>query len=689
MIVMPDRKDGSEFSFKPLPPYKSSYEILQNVLPALRPGEKISAIEACEKYMKVNANGRWVNFDRDVTPYTTEPINMIPSRRYREIIFAGPARAGKTVILMCGACHSVMCDPGTVHLYHITERTARTWVEEEFQPMIENSPWVSDRLGKGVSDNNIFSKNFIGGTKFTVGPPVIGDLSARTIKLPMVTDIDRMPLTINNEGSVFSLASKRAETLRSRGMALGESSPGHPLTDPDWSPSAPHEAPPCDGILELYNGGTRARWYWDCPDCGDAFEPHFDKLVYDKSLSPTNAGKSAKMACPHCGVLIDHKQKNQLNRKGYWLHETDDGGLATLESGLVSENDRLSYWLNGAAATFSTWARIVAKYETAYRSYENGDDEEPLKVTTNVDQGMPYMPRAIKSQGNLTVDFLKGKQRKISNKHAPHWTRFIIVSFDVQKSKFVGQAVAYGPDMERMIIDRFDLYKPPKTAPRHKERSLAPESYIEDWDVLLPILTRKYCVEGKDYALTPMAIGCDFHGMPGVSDNAEVFWNKRKSAGEGDRWYMIRGHGGFKVQDLVWYKTPERANKGKKARKIKLLNIATDKMKDALNASLLRTDDGPNAMHIGSCMIDEHLKELTSESRDKNGWVPRKNMPRNEAIDLCVYCDGIAYYKGAKRINYSKPPRWALASIDNDFAVRIDGQTPIKKKKAKIPKKLF
>ncbi|MDG4870392.1 phage terminase large subunit family protein, partial [Guyparkeria sp. 1SP6A2] len=80
-----------------------------------------------------------------------------------------------------------------------------------------------------------------------------------------------------------------------------------------------HEAPPCTGILGLYNEGDRRRWYWPCPkdDCGEYFEPHFGLLVYQteeevegeeekRNLTYAEIVKTVYMKCPHCGARIEH-----------------------------------------------------------------------------------------------------------------------------------------------------------------------------------------------------------------------------------------------------------------------------------------------------------------------------------------------------------------------------------------------
>jgi len=673
MVTLPNRRAGEIPELPPMPPYASAPSVLEQALPSLSPATRMGVVDAAEAYMKVNANGRWASFDRGVTPYMIEPAEMTISRRYREVIFAGPARAGKTVMLMSTVSHLVICDPGVCQIVHMTEATAEAWVDQELMPMIENSPELAKRQGRGRSDRNILSKKFIGGAKVAIGPPTKAFLSGKTTRTVLFTDLDRMALNIGKEGSPFAMGAKRTETLGSRGMTVAEASPGHVITNPEWKPSTPHEAPPCAGILDLYNGGTRARWHWNCPSCGEAFEPRFDRLSYDKSLSPADAGASAVMICPHNGCVIEHRDKVNLNRAGYWLHEAAEGGLARIESGDVLKSDRVSYWLNGAAAAFASWARLVGKYETALLTLKAGGDESPLQVTINTDQGLPYLPRAMSDEGALSLEDLRASCKPYAQGIAPEWARFVIVSVDVQGNRFDVQVTAYGVDGRRAIIDRFDLHTPPEGAPHAADRMLDPATYLEDWAVLLPLMDAVYPVKGARYGLRPLALGCDFHGKPGVSDNATKFWQARRKDGEASKWFMIRGHGGFKVEGRQWYRAPTRASDGKQARDIKLLNIATDKHKDTTFASLGRADGGPGSLILGEWMPDDRIKEFTAEKRGDKGWVKRPNMPRNESIDLSGYAQAVAEHKGLLKLDPVSPKPWALGGLENPNAVELIG----------------
>ncbi|WP_198670813.1 phage terminase large subunit family protein, partial [Oceanicella sp. SM1341] len=287
--------------------------------------------------------------------------------------FVGPSQSGKSQMLMACAAHAICCDPGPIQLNHITSTAAKDWVLTKLEPTLRNSPELAARLGRRKSDDNMFEKGFAGGTRFTIGPPTIEQLSARTRRLMLLSDYDRWADSIGGEGSGATLADARTRTYGSRGMTVIESSPGRARSREDWQAgaAAPHEAPPVQGgILGLYNEGTRARWYWDCPGCGSAFEPRFSLLVYDREAEPVEAGAQAQMGCPQCGTLIDHARKPALNATGRWLHETRDGRVVPVSDADLRGGDLVSYWLQGVAATFATWAQLVALYEAARRKFD-------------------------------------------------------------------------------------------------------------------------------------------------------------------------------------------------------------------------------------------------------------------------------------------------------------------------------
>lgn len=670
--------DGIQY--QPLPPFAGIEGPLTRSLAALRPARRMSVTECAERYMKVNANGRWVSFDRNVAPYMVEPADMMASRNWRELVFVGPARASKTLgLLQVGIAYAIMIDPSPVYVTHMGQGKAKEWSENEVAPMIRNSPALADRQGMGTGDRNIFAKRFVGGAHLGIGWPTAENWAGRTSQFEFITDLDRMKTNIDGEGAAFSLAAKRPETLGSRGMAVAESSPAHPVLDETWVAASPHEMPPCEGIVGLYNGGTRARWYWECPHCGEMFEPRIDRLHYDPALPPSKAGEAAEMLCPAdgCGALIGSDQKVILNRlalegRGGWLHETDDGDLVRVDDPRIRSVSRLSYHLNGAAAAFASWSTIITRLEVAKRHAAVMGEERDMQVVVNTDIGLPFRPSVGDEDGVLNLQKLRENLRDMERGVAPAWTRFITVSVDVQGTYFTMQAMAWGLEGECAVIDRRDLATLPKALLDADDRKMDPGRYAEDWAVLESLSGQVYPVNGASYGLMPLACVVDFHGAPGVSDNAEKFLRARRKAGEGALWFVSRGWGGFHQRSRVWYESPERASNGKKARSIRILNMATDRLKDTVVAALGRstTEAGGGTMHLPKWLPEEKLIEFTAERRTAKKWDKRPGMVRNESIDLSVQGRALAEYKGLLKIDPGACPDWAEPGPANLRAVR-------------------
>lgn len=666
---------------EPLPPYTSARSALKIALPSLRPAERISATASAENHMRVNVSGQWQPFRRDVAPYMVEPSDMAASRRFRGLAFAGPSQSGKTQMLQTIIAHAIMSDPGRVALFQMTRDAAALFEREKIAPMIRNSPDIRARLAQGRGADNLYQKLFIGGTHLTLDWPTIEKLSSATIRTVLGTDFDRWGESIGGEGDPYTMMRARARSYLSRGMVVVESSPGAPIKDESWRPTSPHDCPKVSyGVLSLYPGGTRGRWYWPCPLCGAEFEPRCDRLVVPDSLDPVEAGEAAVMRCPHCRESFGHELKRGLNAVGRWLHEAspDDQGkvaLVPVDHPDLRRTDLLSYWLDGAAAAFSSWAELITGYRQAQAHYDATGDEEKLRATVNTAWGHPYLPRAASSDMEITVQALKDKSQgmDLAKGLVPSWARYLTVSVDVQRTSFSVGVTAWGIGGRHQPVDRFDLIAPPALAPGGQDRSLRPFDIAEDWAVLEPLASRAWPVEGGEWALRPLAIAVDMHGGGSTTEHAYRFYRGRRKLGEGRIWYLTRGHGGLHHADRVWLRAPERASgKRRVASDIKILNMATDRLKDAVAASLRLVDDGQNICLVPGWMDLAMLTELTAERRTGAGWEKRPGMVRNESLDHLVQARALHIQMGGEKIDWQAPGRdWAVLSQANPFAQRL------------------
>lgn len=506
---------------QPLPPFRPVDDAIRQALPALAPPKRITVSEAATQ-RRIDAGGRWAMWSNDVAPAMVEPMDLITSRQYEAVVFVGPARSSKTEALILNPlAHTIIAAPRLAHVVHMSQTSAREFSIEALAKMIRHSPELAERVAPGRSSDNLFDKRFIGGARITIGWPVVQQLSARTIPLVLITDYDRMPSDVDGEGSVFSLGRKRTQSVGSRGMTVAESSPGFPILDEDWRQETAHEAPPCEGILALYNLGTRARRYWRCPECHGEFRPEFATLRYPEDGTPAERGAAAYMACPHCGGVIPPEAKRALDRAGRWLHEGADGKPAPLDA--ARPTAIASFWLEGPAAPLAPWSQIVTRYLEATETFETTGDETALKACVNVDIGRPYLPQVSTVSMGLTEQALKESASAHEWGVCPAATCFVTVAVDVQIGRFVVQVEAWRAGLERVVIDRFDLHTPPETAPRADTRRIDPGRYAEDWAVLEKLAGHSWPVAGAEHRLRAVAVVIDASGAPGVTPNAYAF----------------------------------------------------------------------------------------------------------------------------------------------------------------------
>lgn len=671
VFQMPKRPHGWR-----APEFATARDCLRAALPTIAPirRQKVSAWAEAERYL--NDNGSVVAWRNSVAPYMVEPMDTTDSRRFRAAVFVGPARTAKSEALILNKVgHKICCDPCDIRIVQMDQNAAREFSQKKLDGLVRACPTIRARLGRGRHDDNIFDKRFEGEMTVDVAWPVISKMSSSDIPLMLLTDYDRMPEDIGGEGPPFDLSLKRTQTFGSRGMTVAESSPGRIVLDRDFEApeGEPHLAPPCTGILALYNRGTRGRFYWSCPDCAGKFEPNSRCLQYPETGTPLERGAAAYMACPHCGCVIEARHKRELNGKAEWLHESRNAGeLVPIHDADLRETEIASWWLKGAAAAFQSWAELVARYETALEELARTGDDKALKTTINVDQGEPYSPRSTASEDELTVKELKDRSSRFPMNVAPVETRFLTVQVDVQKRHFVAHIHAWGEGLEHWLIARKELTRPPETAPRAEERAIDPARYPEDWDVLFNLLELEIPVAETAFSLQPVALIVDSGGADGVTKNAYAFYRRAKKQGYGNRVYLAKGMRRWD-RDRAVLRAPEkiegqRRKAGAVPTDLRIVQVGTWRLKSEIAAALTRDDPGPGAFHVSKDAPQEVFEELCSEEKTARGWELRPGKKRNEALDLSVYGLALVTIMKADRIDWTRPPAWAAVLSKNSFA---------------------
>lgn len=680
--------------------FKTIEEMIAAAAAGVKAATRMRVSEYAEKSRKLNTAGAYVGpWDNKMAPYLVEVMDVLTSREFTGMAFAGPARCGKSDIFFNWLGYTAEHDPADMMIIHMTKDVARDWSKADLTRFLRHTKTAGKTVVPGRNNQNVHDVGFLSGMRLLIKWPTVSEVSGKTLPRLWVNDHDRIEDDIDKEGPIFDLAKARATTFKRYGMTAAESSPGRDNLDPKWLPPTPHShmAPPTTGILAVYNRGDRRRWYWRCPSCNHAFEPDFKNLTWPDSKDIMEAAEQAVMKCPHCSSWMPHdndtekglpgKYEMNLNR-GKWIKEGQfwlpDGSV----EGTPIRSDIASFWLKGPAAAFVDWKTTVADYLTAVKNYEETGDEGPLRVNVNTKQGLPYTPKSL-TTGRLPEE-VKALSRDMGKRVVPAGVRFLLMLVDVQRNRFEVQTVGFGVGGTMFVIDRFAIYKAARLDDDGERERVRPGAYLEDWDLLTQqCLLKTYPLSddsGRHMGIKGVA--CDSGGEEGVTEKAYNFWRRlRDSDGEEfptglhRRFQLVKGASSKSAPRVqISYPDSERKDRHAGARgEIPVLMLNGNMLKDQLNNIMDRKPGDPGAsITFADWFEDWFWQEMVAETKTEKGWENLRKA-RNEAWDLCMYALALALYRpiSLELMDWSLPPSWAREWDENDMVFNPETEKSI------------
>lgn len=544
----------------------------------------------------------------DLTPYVVPLGDAISSGEYKRVIGVMMAQGGKSKTMENAVGWKLDTDPEPVLYIGPTHKNLSEVVEPKLDDMIRRC----ESLSKKTLFNQSYKKkqkNVNGTTLRLASAGSTTEIKAASASLVLVDEIDEITIEIKGQGSIIPLADARHKTYHNGlTVAVSTCTKGtvkaevHPETGFEhWAPSNKLQS----AIWKLWQGGTRHEWAVPCPHCDEYFIPRFKLLKWPNDATAVSVRKTAYIACPNNGCIIENGEREDMNARGVPISPgqwVEDGEV--MGEGIDSPD--FSLWVSGLANPFISLGRMASNWLRAVRSH----DDEAIMGVLNTDMGELY-----NDGGEApSEDKVKACKAAYMSGEVPEDARTIVIGVDVQKNRLEYVVRAFGYQYESSLIEEGEIY--------------GDTSQPEVWDELEDFTNQDF---GH---LEPRLVMVD----SGYNTQQVYEFVRRDKT----RYRATKGHD---TQDKPYYQslvdvTPA---KGKTIRKgVKLWHFNADVMKTWVHGRINRDKSLPGQWRLPGDVSDDYCKQITAEERvDKasGGVMWLKVHKDNHKLD----CEALAY----------------------------------------------
>ena len=399
----------------------------------------------------------------------------------------------------------------------------------------------------------------------------------------LLDELDRMPASVEGEGSPKELADARhatypdgqtivfstptvgnAETIMENGLEFWEW--GDEIESPTW---------------KLFQEGTRFHWAVPCPHCKDYFIPRFKNLNWKEKATPAEAKETAGLACQHCGSFIDQKHKDEMHQAGRYVAPGQTIDKDGTVYGDPPASSTASFWVSGLMSPWKTWGERAESFLNAVRS----GDPERIQAVINTGFGELF------SVAGEVPELSTIQALKINYKlraEIPEGGLKITAGVDVQQDRLVYSVRLWGADMESWQLDHGELMG----------RTDEPQV----WKDLETFKDRQYGAMSIERCFIDSGYHTQF-----VYD----FCRKHRA------WaFPTKGRDTIDATPLQRSKLDVAKNTGKrKSAGLGIWHINTDYFKRWLHERFERDPELPGGWHLAQDSTDDFCKAMVSEAR--------------------------------------------------------------------------
>ncbi len=501
------------------------------------------------------------------------------------VVVMSSAQVGKTELVLNTLGYFMHQDPAPVLVVQPTLQMGEAFSKDRLAPMIRDTAVLTGLVREPRaknSNNTLLHKSFPGGHITIAGANSPAGLAMRPVRLALLDEVDRFPVSAGAEGDPAALANKRTTTFHNRLLMM--------TSTPTVKGASRIEA--------AYLASDQRRYYVPCPHCGTMQPLLWAGIRWEKADDGHGwDGSDPWYECDDCGGRIDERQKMAMLRAGQWVAEGQAEGVA-------------GFHLSELYSPWSSWRKMVGDW------YAAKGDSEMLRAFVNTSLGETFE----ETGQRLEMGGMLARREEYAA-DVPAGGLVLVAGIDVQDNRLEVQVRAYGVGEESWRITRRVLWGNP-----------AEDEVWRDLDDIL--ISGRW--EREDGAQMRVAAACIDSGG---HHTKRVYEYVRLRPGK--RIFATVGRAGFGRPPVS---APSHKRFGKDRRPVDLFVVGVDEVKRLEHNRLRKEVPGPGYCHfpLNDEFDEEYFDQLAAEElRTKKSmgvatlyW--HQVRERNEALDMSV-----------------------------------------------------
>lgn len=347
------------------------------------------------------------------------------------IVMMTSSQVGKTSLLNNLIGFHIDQDPCPILLIQPTLDMAGAWSKERFAPMIRDTPVLLGKVSEGKAkdaSNTIMAKTFVGGHLTVAGANSPASLAARPVRIVILDEVDRFPVSAGAEGDPVKLAIKRTATFWNRKI-VATSTP----TIKDMS-----------RIESLFNSSLKHFYYVPCLKCNHYQVLQWGYVKFDHEDKQIKG--MVTYECKECHARMLESDKAEMVRRGEWRNDNYSVGTDGAEEiADIEKNKRRHYGfhISELYSPWSSWEKIAQEF------LESKGRRETLRVWTNTTLGETFGEEETQT---ISDEMIATRVEYYEN--VPAGVLFLTAGCDVQEDRLEVVVRGWGQDDESWFIDR-------------------------------------------------------------------------------------------------------------------------------------------------------------------------------------------------------------------------------------------